>query len=361
MVMHRIKPRTRVDNLVSEKRKPKKSYGRIIYLGLLAVIVLAIADLAFGHLVYLDADGQVMQRNYDVATEHRGTVTDLLVEEGSAVQAGQLIAVVRSRDVLEQVATLRARKLEMERDLNDMVARREFLLATRDAANERAKILQDTLNTTRAARAKGLVRSERMSEAVDEAFKGMQEAQKVIADASVIDETIRLMTVSLAELDSTLIQLEEAYNEGRIYAAEDGLVANLDVVEGAVVEPGDSLMKLYYDERFVLAQVPTGTAYDLEPGEEVAIKSGVETFDGRITRVYPVASRLAEEFQRSFEPTHRRQLVRIEFMDQAPNLPLFTTVQITSTALGRPLERIAQAVFAPKAYADREMGSSSSN
>ena len=48
-------------------------------------------------------------------------------------------------------------------------------------------------------------------------------------------------------------------------------------------------------------------------------------------------------------------------MDQAPNLPLFTTVQITSTALGRPLERIAQAVFAPKAYADREMGSSSSN
>ena len=35
MVMHRIKPRTRVDNLVSEKRKPKKSYGRIIYLGLL--------------------------------------------------------------------------------------------------------------------------------------------------------------------------------------------------------------------------------------------------------------------------------------------------------------------------------------
>lgn len=355
MVMRRIKPRARVDNLVSEQRKPKKSYGRHIYLGLLAVIVIAIADLAFGHLLYLDADGQVVQRNYDVATEHRGTVVELLVEEGSNVSKGDLLAIVRSRDVLEQLATLRARKLEMERDLNGMIARRDFLMATKGAASERARILDETLKTTRAAQQRGLVRSQRMSDAVDDAFRGMKEAQQVIAEASVIDDTIRSMSVSLTDLDEAVTQLEQAYNDGRVIAANDGLVANLDIVEGGVVDPGDSMMQIYYDERFVLAQVPTGTAFDLKNGEPVAIKSGVETYEGRITRIYPVASKLSEEFQRTFEPTHRRQLVRIDFVDTLPDVALFTTVQITSSTLGRPLERLAETLFSPKAYADPQL------
>jgi len=324
MVMRRIKPRARVDNLVSEQRKPKKSYGRHIYLGLLAVIVIAIADLAFGHLLYLDADGQVVQRNYDVATEHRGTVVELC-------------------------------KLEMERDLNGMIARRDFLMATKGAASERARILDETLKTTRAAQQRGLVRSQRMSDAVDDAFQGMKEAQEVIAEASVIDDTINSMSLSLADLDEAVTLLEQAYNDGRVIAANDGLVANLDIVEGGVVDPGDSLMQIYYDERFVLAQVPTGTAFDLKNGEQVAIKSGVETYEGRIPRIYPVASKLSEEFQRTFEPTHRRQLVRIDFVDTLPDVALFTTVQITSSTLGRPLERLAETLFSPKAYADPQL------
>lgn len=354
MVMQRIKPRTRVDNLVSEKRKPKKSYGRHIYLGILGIIALAVLDLAFGHLLYLDADGQVMQRNYDVATEHRGTVVELLVEEGSTVRKGQLIAQVQSRDVLEHLADLRAKKLEAERDLNAMRARRTFLFATRDAAKERAVILERTLNRTREAEARGLVRAERLSDAVDDAFQGMKEAQQVIADAAVIDESIRLLETNLGDLTEALDVLEASYNGGEIRAAEDGLIANLNVVEGAVVDPGDSLMQLFYDQPFVLAQVPTGTAFELKVGERVAIKSGVETFDGRIDYIYPVASKLSEEFQRTFEPTHRRQLARIEFLNDENPIALFTKVQITSSTLGRPLERFAEIFFQPRAYADPE-------
>ncbi|MEM6903598.1 MAG: biotin/lipoyl-binding protein, partial [Pseudomonadota bacterium] len=210
--MRRIKPRARVDQLVTEKRKPKKSYGRQIYLGLLAIVALGIADLAFGHLLYLDADGQVMQDNYAVATEHRGTVMELFVEEGTVVKKGDLLARIRSRDVLERLADLRSQQLTMQRDLNVMVSRRDVLLATRAAALERSRILEESLRNTRAAKERGLVRSNQLANAVDEAFTSMRDAQQVVADAKTIDNTIELMAHSLDELTEALNLLDAAYN-----------------------------------------------------------------------------------------------------------------------------------------------------
>ncbi|MBV6631526.1 MAG: biotin/lipoyl-binding protein [Alphaproteobacteria bacterium] len=352
--MRRIKPKARVDQLVTEKRKPKKSYGRQIYLGLLGIVALGIADLAFGHLLYLDADGQVMQDNYAVATEHRGTVMELFVEEGTVVQKGDLLARIRSRDVLERLADLRSQQLTMQRDLNAMVSRREVLLATRTAALERSRILEESLRNTRDAKERGLVRADRLANAVDEAFTSMRDAQQVIADAKTIDNTIELMSHSLDELTEALSLLEDAYNNGDVLAAHEGLIANLNILEGAVVEPGDSLMEIYFNKPFVLAQVPTGTAYNLELEQEVVIQAGVESMSGRVKHIYPVASKLSEEFQRTFEPTDRRQLVRIDFMHTESDLPLFSKVQITTTALGRPFSRLAETVFRPRAYAESE-------
>ena len=345
MVMRRIKPRPRVDTLVSETRKPRRSLGRIIYLGFLVVLLLGFLDLAIGHLFYLDADGQVMQRNYDVATEYRGTVTELLVEEGSTVKKGDLLARIRSREALERMADLRTRKLELERDLNDLQARRSLLLATRDAARERAAIMQQTLKNVQDARKQGLVNTQRLSQAVDNAFQGMKEAQQVISDADTIDSSIQLMQQSLDELNQTLKQIETAYGAGGIVAATGGLIANLDVVEGAVAEPGDSLMQIYYDQPFVLAQVPTGTAFHLEVGRPVQITAGVTTLPGRISHIYPVASKVSNEFQRSFEPTDRRQLVRIDFTGKTGALPLFTKVRVSTGALGDPLAALERLLF----------------
>ena len=86
----------------------------------------------------------------------------------------------------------------------------------------------------------------------------------------------------------------------------------------------------------------------------MAVKSGVEVYDGRIEYIYPVASKLSEEFQRTFEPTHRRQLARIEFLNNDNRLALFTKVQITSSTIGRPLERVAEIFFQPRAYAEHD-------
>lgn len=106
--MMKLRSRPRVDTLVTETRKRKRSIAPYVYLGLLTIFLGWIVDLFMGDMLYLRADGIVLQNKVVVASEFLGTVTNLDVDAGSRVVKGQPIAHLRSQDVEERLARLSA-------------------------------------------------------------------------------------------------------------------------------------------------------------------------------------------------------------------------------------------------------------
>jgi len=104
----KLRTRPRIDTLATEIRKRKRSIAPYVYLGMLAVFLGWIADVFLGDMVYLRADGIVLQDKVVVASEFLGTVTNLDVDTGSRVAKGQPIAHLRSQDVEERLARLSA-------------------------------------------------------------------------------------------------------------------------------------------------------------------------------------------------------------------------------------------------------------
>jgi hypothetical protein len=89
----------------------------------------------------------------------------------------------------------------------------------------------------------------------------------------------------------------------------------------------------------VLAYVPTGVLYDVEIGDEVQIKTGLQTTRGKISRIEPSAAALPREFQRAFTPVETQQVIRVEFASGEVPPPLFTKVTLRSFQIGRLLSR----------------------
>jgi hypothetical protein len=113
------------------------------------------------------------------------------------------------------------------------------------------------------------------------------------------------------------------------------------VDNGAVLQPGQPLLALYQNARFVAAYLPTGGLFSVAPGERVVASTGLQSFTGTISRIEPVAAVPPGEFRGAFAPTDRRQLFRIAFDPGQSLPPLFTKVSVRS-ASWRWVERLEQ-------------------
>ncbi|MGB0747726.1 MAG: efflux RND transporter periplasmic adaptor subunit [Magnetospiraceae bacterium] len=181
-----------------------------------------------------------------------GTVTELTVDEGSAVKAG------------EQIAKVVDPKLDLERDV--LNARIEAIKASQSLA-------QIDLERTQRLRASGTVSQARLDEAQ--------------TNLEVIDRNLRAMNAERELLDERL-------REGAVFAPADGRVLKVDTAAGQVVLTGEAVATLA-DETYVLRmQVPERHARFIEAGQMVAIGARGLTTDntdghseGKIIKVYP--------------------------------------------------------------------------
>lgn len=127
--------------------------------------------------------------------------------------------------------------------------------------------------------------------------------------------------------------MRRLYDGGMMRSPIDGVISQIAAEKGAVVRAGDPMVEVYGKQRYVLAYIPTGALYDVYPGDRVWIETGFSVAEGRVTHVQPFAAALPREFQRSFSPVDRRQVMRIEFADQAVPPPLFAKVKLRSISV----------------------------
>jgi multidrug resistance efflux pump len=314
----------------AEPRTRRLAIIRWIYLGCIFILAVWLANFFFGDMLYLRSEGLVVGQPSVVAAEFPVTVRDLLVREGEHVKVGQVAAIVTSQEVLESIARLSADIAARQVRLGELRIRDQTVDAMLTLAEQRDKIAGSARQEFEKLVQQGYQSIDKRTAAVESEFRSRQDFESLKAEKRSVDEEIKILSAVLGEAQSALRDLRNNYDEGRLRVSIDGIVSRLAVDKGAVVRAGEPLVEIYGLPHYILAYLPTGGLYTVSAGDPVDISTGLRTISGTIVRVEPYAAALPREFQRSFIPVERQQVIRIEFAPGVDQPPLFTKVQIRS-------------------------------
>lgn len=180
-----------------------------------------------------------------------GTIRGLVVDEGSAVTAGQRIATIRDPKLRLRIAAVDAR------------------LGARKAEHELA-ILER--NRIRKLRRNGTV-----------------------SQAQLDEVTTKLAVVrgEMAALAAERAVIAEEQSEGDVLAPSNGRVLKIHVTNGSVVQPGDRIATVTVDAYLLRLRLPERHARFIKTGDKVLIGprgmqiGRADLRVGRVERVYP--------------------------------------------------------------------------
>jgi RND family efflux transporter MFP subunit len=181
-----------------------------------------------------------------------GTVRTLSVDEGAAVKAGEVIAAVEDPKLSLQLAALdaRIRALEAQRSL-----------------------AQTELERIKKLRVSGTVSQARLDEA---------------------RTNLNVVTGNRAALKAERAVLRQQMAEGKVLAPADGRVLHVNVTEGTVIMPGESVAVIAAERYVLRIELPERHARFIKAGDLVQVGGrGLEagpqhTFrQGTIVQVYP--------------------------------------------------------------------------
>lgn len=329
--MRRLRLRPRADTLSNDIRRSTVVWTRAVYFGILLALGLWFADFLFGPYLYLKSEGMVIAPSATISTEYPATVRDVDVREGDRVTAGQRIAGLSSQQVSEGVARLTselARLRAQEAQLRIQGERNASLLGL---ASERSQLAAETRERYETLQRRGILPMDKRMAALDSEYRSLLDSGALQAETDAIRQQLSRLAPAIDKAEAALDNLEKLYGSGDVYAPIDGIVGRRNVEAGAVITPGDVLVEIYGNGTYVLAYLPTGTLYSVQPGDRVVVEWGVRSVSGRIAAIEPVAMALPKEFQTAFKPVARNQLLRIEFDDMADRdtlPPLFAKVDI---------------------------------
>jgi multidrug resistance efflux pump len=328
--MRRLKPRRMINALPNEPRRHRQAVIRWVYIASVVGIAAFLGDLFLGSLFYLRSEGLVLGDQAVIAAEFPVTVRDIRVREGDHVNAGDVAAIVSSQSVAESVARLAADVASRETKLSELRVRRETAEAIIGFAETRHYIAANTRKELETILARGLLPLDKHTAAVETEYRSEQDLNSLKAERRIVDAELKSLSGVLGEADGAIAELRKLYDQGRMRVPMSGIVGRVAANNGSVVRTGDPLFEIYGERRYVLGYLPTGGLYEISPGDQVWIETGLRRTEGIVTRVEPIAAALPHEFQRAFTPVDRQQVLRIEFAAGEDPPPLFTKVKLRS-------------------------------
>jgi multidrug resistance efflux pump len=326
--MRKLKARRSSEAFTNEPRVHRQTVIRWVYLAIVAGLALWLIDLFFGGFFYLSSEGMVLGDPAVVATEFPVTVREVRVREGDHVRTGQVVALVSSQAVVESLARFASDQADRTLRLSDLRIRSQSVASIIELAGTRNDITIDARRQLDSLQALGWLPIDKRVAAVESAYRSSGDLAQLQAEQRVLPDEIAILTAAFAQADGAVEELRRLYGDGSLRSPIDGIVGSPPVGKGAVISAGEPLMELYGNDRFVLAYMPTGGVFQVLPGELVTVSTGLQTFNGSVVRVEPIAVNVPREFQRAFTPAERRQLIRVEFDPGEPTPPLFSKVTL---------------------------------
>ena len=327
--MKYIRKPQRVDALRTEPRVRKRGrLGKYVYIVLLLGVVAWMVDLTAGKLFYLKAEGMVTREAAAIASEYTARIVSLEVGEGSPVERGATVVRVSSQEMAESLARMTTELVRYQVQLSELQLRKGRIEAMLPDARRRAKVSEEEWRRVEQFKEAGMITIMQRARVVHDAYDSVADLRQLELEAKLIAAQMPELERSVKRVQASIDQLRAVYGDGALVSPVDGTASEVRVEPGAVVRPGEPILRIYHGESFVLAYVPTGTLYSVKPGDRVHIRTGFHVLTAYVETLLPVASQLPQEFQKAFQGAQREQLVRVRFDPGQELPPLFTTVEV---------------------------------
>jgi HlyD family secretion protein len=239
-------------------------------------------------------------------------VSAILVKEGDRVRAGQLLAVLNSRDQLQAaVAAASAAVTVAERRLAQVkagsksadaqaqsaeIARIELELANAESELKRWETLRQSQAASAAEYdAKKLARDTR-----EQQLRQARERLRALAEVREVDVAVAEAELASARTRAQLAETE--YQQSQVKAPTDGSVLQIHSWPGEEIRPAGILELAKTDAMYVIAEVPESDVRRLRVGQKAVISGDAlaEPLEGQVERV---GSKVAKNDVLGIDPT----------------------------------------------------------
>lgn len=325
------------------RREPLR-LGKYLYLAVISTILLTLFHVFFGHLYQATGEGFVYADNREVGMSFPATVTEMPVESGQRVRAGDILFRVDSYEIESRLRDLEDSYIERLGLLNErLVKRREYALEIEQLGSY-LQATADLETRYREAREKGLVTEQRYFDTLKQRFEAERDLETARAELSLLQTEIENLRLSVERRKEGLEQLRQTFADGIRRAPIEGVVANVKVARGSVVRQSQSVLRVFSDARYLLTFMDTSSFVSVAPGDRVLVYIPGRGYEvGLISRLTEVSEDLPSEFQPKFKPTQRQRLARVVLPGfDLGRLPILSTVQVSKPlGLGWALDAAA--------------------
>lgn len=174
-----------------------------------------------------------------------GTLEELDVSEGDRVTAGQLLARILDTKIDFQISALDARL---------------------EALNARLSTAQTDLTRGEALKERGVISNQRYDE---------------------LQTAVDVLKGEISAIGSERLVLERQIEEGQVLAPEDGVVLDVPVSRGSVINPSESVAVIGGGGTYLRLSIPERHAEALHTGDIIEI-DGDGAMTGTLAKVYPL-------------------------------------------------------------------------
>lgn len=240
----------------------------------------------------------VARRSSDLGFERSGTVTELLVNEGDVVAAGEPLARLDTRDLAAQRSQLEAQKRQVIAQLQELETgpRREDIAAAEGAVSD----LNNQLSLARlqADRRSELYEKGAISrEELDEREFGaraiadrLQQAQSQLDELrnGTRSEQLAAQAAEVDQIDARIEAIDVSLDKSVLLSPFAGKVSARAVDEGTVVSSSQQVMKLVENGAMeARIGVPEAMAQRMGVGDRESIQVGQRTYPAVVTAQLP--------------------------------------------------------------------------
>src|SRR5213075_481670 len=210
---------------------------------------------------------------------------------GKNVEKGQLLATIADEDTARQLKQARA-------DLQAAVDRAALPLPS----SELLKAAEDNLQRLQKVVSSGNVPAVEYEKAKSEAnrLRGAVETERIERDRN------------LKSLEATTKKLEAQMKSAEVRSPIDGLLTNVQTIDGELVSDGNELFTVSSRKNYVRGEVNEEDVGEVKPGMKAKVQLyayRTRSFTARVTSVQPAA-----------DPTTQRYTVVLEMADPPDNL-----------------------------------------
>lgn len=278
-----------------------------------------------------------------------GTIT-LRVEAGSGVQEDQVLAIVDSPELENQLkqaqATLEEQEMELERQ---RIESKQAALEKRkgaDLADVALVAARREMRRAEEANERGVIPVIDYEKAKDDLRNAELAYEHAVADADLFDERLtfelRAKELSRNRQELLVAELQRQVEELAIRSPVAGIVGNLLVEQRAAVSRDTPVMAVVDLTRFEIdAQIPESYADDLAIGMQAEIIIGNEKYSGHLVAVSPeiiagqVRSRIRFDGQMPPNIRQNQRLTTRVLLEERPSVLTLQRGQFLESGGGR--------------------------